>query len=461
MNSIASRSPVLHKWRPYRPVTKTRVPPWLIYLALIVYGGLFVLTLDNPGNSVKTDSRTYIKLAENLHHYHVFSLSESPPYKPDTYRLPLYPLFLALTHSFSMSSIMTAIAIQCVLGILLCFLVWPAFYRQGGKRGATLGVLFLCFDLMTVLHQNLIMTEAIYLFVFTAALCFSILYLENPTFQRAAVAGLTFGIAALIKPIAIIPAALFFAASYQNWKKALCLGLFIFCLPGGWVVRNWVTTGHPVYTIQGNFTLLQYPAASAVAIDMGRTRSDVLNEFEAKLRSEESGDNSDPIILSRAYKRMALRIIAQHPLGTFKYCLSGLIRILGGTGLEMLLDQLPLPPSSWVRPPGSELVVTGSGTRALLRKYPALIPVQLAYAVFLLGGYVLFGKGIWELVGRDELRLAAFMVLSLAVILLISTWPGGTYRLRLLILPFLAFGIAASSTATAPHQTISKKRVKK
>ncbi len=431
-----------------------RPPAWLIVTAVVVYSGLFQLSLKNPANSVKSDSQAYLKLAGNLRAHHVFSSADAPPFSPEVYRLPGYPLFLAATNAVTPLSLPGALALQCGMGILLVFIVWPFFYRLGGPLGALFGTVFLCFDLMAILHQDLVMTEALYMLIFSSALCFSILYFERPSWPRAAAAGLTFGFAALIKPIAIIAAALLLLTSFKNWKNALWLGLFTLSLPAGWVVRNWALTGYPVYTIQGNFTLLQYPASCAVAIDTGRTRLQVLEDLKARLRSEGFGEDFNPIPLSRAYKRTALQIMRQHPLGTMKYCASGAIRVLGGTGLEMILDQLPSSPSPQTRPPGSELVVSGSGTWSLLKAHPALIPVQLAYVIFLLGGYFLFGKGIRDLVRKGNVRFAAFLLLSVLIVLPLSTVPGGTYRLRLLLLPFLAFGIAASS---AVPPTSSKK----
>jgi hypothetical protein len=419
-----------------------RPPAWLIMLSIFVYGGLFLFFLRNPANSVKTDSQGYLLLAENLRVHHVLSADKVPPYTPDVYRLPGYPLFLAATDAITPSSIRLAIALQCLMGIVLVFIVWPFFYQRGGPMGALLGTVFLCFDLMAVLHQDLVLTEALYTLLFSVALCCSILCLEQLTMPRAAAAGFFFGLAALIKPISLIPAGLLLLCTFQNWRKSLWLGVFILILPASWVVRNRVLTGYPVYTIQGNFVLLQYPAAGVLAADTGRTRRQVMEELEAKLRSEEPLGESNPVPLSRAYERAALHILEQHPVGTMRYLMVQAIRIMGGTGMEMILDQLPTPlPRTGLD--GSEFNVTGGGTLALLKAYPGLIPFQLVYTLFVLASYLLFAKGILELIRKGEWRLAAFLVFSVLLTLLVSTLPGGTYRLRIALLPFLAFGIAS------------------
>jgi hypothetical protein len=52
---------------------KLRPPNGILALAIGVYGAMFFLALRTPSNLVKTDSQTYLLLAENLRTHHVFS----------------------------------------------------------------------------------------------------------------------------------------------------------------------------------------------------------------------------------------------------------------------------------------------------------------------------------------------------------------------------------------------------
>jgi hypothetical protein len=47
-------------------------------------------TVDSIG-----DSREYVALAENLAHHQTFSRDSVPPYRPELFRTPAYPLLLA------------------------------------------------------------------------------------------------------------------------------------------------------------------------------------------------------------------------------------------------------------------------------------------------------------------------------------------------------------------------------
>src|SRR4051812_37556439 len=102
MKLASSQDSTLRNRRHLPPTSKIHVPFWLASAAVILYFGLFVLTVCNPENAIKTDSLTYMKLAVNLRSHHMFSLSDAPPFVPETYRLPGYPVFLALTGGTSM-----------------------------------------------------------------------------------------------------------------------------------------------------------------------------------------------------------------------------------------------------------------------------------------------------------------------------------------------------------------------
>lgn len=422
---------------------RTRFPPaWLILLAAFVYGGIFGLSLRNLGDSLKPDSYRYLILSDNLRHHHVFSSDETNPLTPELFRLPLYPLFLAISGATTPSSIRWAIGWQCLLGFLLVFLVWPFGYKLGGQTGAIFGAIFLCFDLVSMLHQNLILTEALFTFVFTLAVCLSLRYFKTPSLSGAWQAGVVFGIAALIKPIAIFVAGVFVLVSLMRWKNALALILATLGLPLLWVMHNWVVTGHPVYTVQGGLALIEYPATRALANDTGVSVDEAYRLLRAKLTKEGVDRLQDPVAISDAYTKLAVETMKQHPLATIKYCMTGGVRILAGTGLDMILDILKLSKPSTPHFE-SELSEAGTGTRRVLGMHPALIVIQAAYMIFLFGGYVLFGIGTWKLARKGQSSLSAFLLLSVMAILLISCHQG-YYRFRIPLLPFLAFGVAAS-----------------
>ncbi len=425
------------------PVTSDarRPPLWLTVSIVAVYTSLFFFFLKNPKNSIQADSGLYLKLAYNLTHHHTFSSSDTPPFVPELYRLPAYPFFLAALTATSPSAIAPVVAIQCLLGVILVFFIWPVFYRYGGRRGAVWGAIFLCFDWVAFWHQDLILTEALFTAMLTGAVCVSIRYLESSDRRHAFVAAFGYGIAALIKPIGVLLAVIFLVSTFRRWKSTLLLVILTLFLPASWVVRNWILTGHPVYTIQGGQLLFECQAVCALAMDTGLTRPQALGILLEEMRKEGALSSRDPVIQSLAYQKKAIQIMKLHPLATLRYNMLGVVRLLAGTGLELILDQLEIKRAGDALPT-SELVISGGGTLGSLKTYPALWLVQATYTLFLAGGYCLFGFGIWKLARRGKVRLCFFLIVSAGVIVAVSAHQG-FYRLRIPMLPFLAAGIAA------------------
>ena len=310
-----------------------------------------------------------------------------------------------------------------------------------------LGILYVCLDLSALLHDGLILTEALFTVVLTLACLSSIRYLERPTYPRAAIAGIAFSFLALIKPIAAPIALGFVLCSWRSGKYALVLICFMVMLPFGWVARNWSLTGKPIYTVQGNVALFRYPAAGALAIDEGLTRVQALSEMENDLRRDQDFDHLNPVLQNKIYHDKAVAIMKAHPWATVRFCADGAVRILAGTGLEMLVD-LVNPRKKTILTPESNPNPSGSGTLTLLKQYPALIPIEIAYSLMLLAGYVMCLGGIWRLARAGDVAIASFILISMGLIVAISCHQG-YYRFRIPLLPFLALGVALFFSAAA------------
>lgn len=410
---------------------------------MALYVGAFVHFLRAPANSIQNDSAGYLQLAYNLRHHHVFSQSSEAPYAPDFYRLPVYPLVLALLNVTSASHVWPAIALQCALGIALLFLGWPLFLRYGGERGALCASVFLCMDWVAFWHTPRILTEALFLTVLTMAMVLALRSSEGDSW-RAYAAAIAYGVAALIKPLAIFLAMVYVAATFRRrWKETLLLTCLALALPASWVMRNWYYTGHPLYTVQGGFVLLLCPASSALAMDTGMSQTQAFAQLNEEIRSENHGE--DLVAQSRAAQRKALEVMRQHLGAALRYHAYNLLRILAGTGIELPLPAVVTPSSNPLQDTYT-LNITGGGTLKVLKAHPTLWVVQIAYSLILLAGYIAFGLGLRRMFLAGKVRESFYIALSIMMILAISAHQG-YYRFRIPLLPFLALGIAASFAA--------------
>ena len=78
------------------------------------------------------DAREYIALARNLVSSHTFTRDTVPPFRPELFRTPAYPLFLALPFAAQRpSSIELALSLQLLLALLTVWLTWRLALELG------------------------------------------------------------------------------------------------------------------------------------------------------------------------------------------------------------------------------------------------------------------------------------------------------------------------------------------
>lgn len=115
----------------------------VVHLAALTYlhfrsGGIAAQAFQSP------DAREYYAIAWNMATSGAFSQSEAPPFRPDTWRTPGYPMLLAAQMVFLGNSPQTLIALQHVLS-LINVLIFFAVVREplGARRALAAAVLFL------------------------------------------------------------------------------------------------------------------------------------------------------------------------------------------------------------------------------------------------------------------------------------------------------------------------------
>ncbi len=425
---------------------KKQKPPLLaIILTTVAYFGIFFLTLPRLDYAVRSDSHGYMKLAGNILAHGVFSISDALPFSPELFRLPGYPLLLSALGAVTPELFVRPIFVQCLLAIAMLFLAWPLFFRLGGTRGAWAGTAILLWDLNTLLHATLVMPELPLQFFIVLALYLTFKYIDTPSTPLIIGAGLAWGFAALIKPVALFVLLIVLFAQLKISRNML---LFLFTgllLPAFWVTRNSLIVGRPVFTIQGGYALLLYPAAGALSFEENVPFVEEQKILEEKIRAANPDIPKNSPEESRVFEAEAKRIMAQYPLSTLKWHLVGGIRILGGSPIAMLAELFDAEK-------GQQLVaktatdhsggtVSGQGTIGFMRKYPALVPVQILYTLFLLAAYACFAMGVFKLVKRREKKPALIIGLPVLVLLLLALHQG-YYRFRIPMMPFLAMGAA-------------------
>jgi len=447
----------------------------LLPAALAAGIGLRLLFLALPSTPLDfkalepvADAPEYLRLADNLARHRLFSLDSAPPYRPDVFRTPVYPLFLAGFFLLFSSPILPALLGQLALSLLLIWATYTLARELGlDDRIAALSALLVAVSPNLAFLATKLVTETL----FTLELVLTILLLNRFRVAGRArdlvAAGVVSGLLILTRPIAT-----FFPLTVAGYVlflklKHRTIPLYAPILPLAaatvvvmpWIVRNGRTTGRYIISTVSERNLYLYSAASVLAsersISVAAARDLMMAEAE-----QEFGrlDSSDEARFWERLSRVGRRHVLRHPARAAAVHLAGsttalvmpasirplLIHSGAGTNEDFAstphLAQQALGLLSRARV-GAAL---GLVWRERLARMPTLALVVLVSAlVFHLGLLALFGVGLLGRPGRNLL----WLLLPLLYFTL-SVGPVGDARFRAPVEPLIAI-IASAGLASA------------
>jgi hypothetical protein len=418
------------------------MPGWLF--ALVVVPRLIVLILAwlHPSFCLQPDSYNYLTLADMLRMSHAFSLDPASQL-PETFRVPGYPLFLAVFTGWGLPTPHTALliaSVQTAVSILTSVLIWRWLKGFTSLRGAAAGTLLFSWDLVILLHAPISLTDTLFLFVLTLAVRQAWAMFDPSDWRRLAWAGFLWGCLPLIRPVAVFAG--FLVSFFWVWNKKAFL-IFLASaslLPLLWTCRNIAVAQYWGISSQYGRDLLMDTTASIEALAQNISLQDSRNQIQAELASRYPDGFPAQAAQERAFRAIAFQKITQHPFVFLRYELQGALKILGGTGIDLLLPLVDLKPR---KSPGDlRPRLSGEGTFDLLRQYPLLIFFHLVYSLLLLLLYVFFWGGVYRLYRHGQ-KKEAFFLAGGALYFLFASSHVGTYRLRMPMMPFLVGGAAA------------------
>ncbi len=191
-----------------------------------------------------------------------------------------YPWFLALIYKLTGGSYGAARCVQHLLGILSAALLWFALRGCVPRWMAGVAAGLFAVHFAPLYFEGELQATSLLIFLDLLGLSLFVKAFERGGIQRILLAGLVFGLAALVRPNVLLPAALL--GLFLMWKGAaslpkskslgiFALGLILGLLPG--TLRNWVRGGEfmPLTATGGiNLYLGQGPKADGlIQGDMG------------------------------------------------------------------------------------------------------------------------------------------------------------------------------------------------
>jgi hypothetical protein len=401
---------------------------------------LWIPSFSAPDRYLKSDGIAYWLLGQNMWRHFVYSMSTNPPWLTETKYLPVYPFFLGFFNVLLRFTIPWIIFVQILLNLAAVYAMWVWLRDHFRPEVALLGTLAFGLDLTTLFHVLLLSTENLFLIAATLAMIQTWRCLQNPDASVWIGSGLLWGVATMIRPIAMFFPPFLFLALLLTRRRAWLFILAAYLLPGLWCARNYVVTHRWMFTSQGGIDILLYTASDLEAVRTHQRMDMAQNQIIAHLDAQHPAGYASEMEKSDVYGREAARIILHHPILMAHHALTGILRILAGTGFE-------IPIQFWGRPAPYYGITTvtatsGAGTIGLWRLYHWLIPVQILYWLFLSALYIFFAKGILALWRSGREAEAILFLSGVLYFVLISSIHVGYYRFRIPVLPFLIGGAA-------------------
>jgi 4-amino-4-deoxy-L-arabinose transferase-like glycosyltransferase len=440
--------------------------PPLIWLALLLALALGLRLLPvlchgaHPALFMGYDSWGYHRLATNLLAGHGYSWDTAPPYTPNLYRPPGYPVLLLGLYALTGPSILAAIALQALAGtaaVLLTFVL--ARGLDYPPRVALLAAAVQALDPVAIQYSNLMHTEVYTsLILLLTAVCVC-------RYRRSARAGWLLAAGALLAagilvhpvllflPLLLLAAPLLTAATRTPRQLGAALTAVVLALApaSAWVGRNWYVGGLAGLSSVSDVNLLKYKAAGVEAELRGTTR-EVERDRLARECEAELPPGATPGERYRLWEKRGTAILLAHPLTYAKVHVRGMLVELFGPERDhttrLLYGSATLDQSG---------TYTDASIAAARTERP--VPAVEAGRYLILGWQVVLAVGLllgtWHALRRRRWLLVALLVVPLYVLTL-SGGPEGSPRFRTIYLPALSI-----LTGVGAHAVLSRRTARR
>lgn len=449
--------------------------PWLpVVVCLALNAAVFFAVwtghpeyLRESKQNENPDARHYVILGRNWWLLGEYSRLEQPPFTPDYFRTPVYPLFAGgLDILFGAGGIYVAHALLHTISCFLLFLLVAPFF---GNRAAFWASLLLATDLVIVVGNFEAMSEMLFLFLVLASCCCLIpSILSQPTSGsgwRLAIGGILLGLATLARPAGLyLPFLFALLLAFTGWRRghllrhAALAGLLLLTAlapVGAWIARNWAVFSVPRLTHNDAIMLVYFTGGGAYQIEHGLTLEQAQKQIskEYNLPPPEVTNNpwlTDlPIAEMDAQLRAAVKpILLRYPGSLFISSLRGTFKASFSHNVLLLGEVIGDP---W-NPPGFSSLLRGEAEslRRLQQNSPLLILAFFWELIHAIGSWMLALIGLYLALRAQQTRpfgLALLMVLFYFHLTVAMVGADAFFRSRTPHMPYL-FALAGLTLAT-------------
>jgi 4-amino-4-deoxy-L-arabinose transferase-like glycosyltransferase len=308
------------------------------------------------------DTHAYFTLAYNLNVHHVFSQSLHSPLSPSAYKPPLYPLVLAGFFRIGLLSPHAIRVAQGVLGSLgAVFVFLGAWWMTRRRSDAILAGLLAAFCPYTVHYTRNLLSDWLGVVMFAAFLALTVKALTGGKTAHAAVSGLLFGTAILVRPALLLFApvvlAVYLLGWHGRWKQRLwaatLMAMACAMVVGVWTARNYRVFGREITVSAGGLSvgLLRGTWETADNWSWTAVPRDYFDDASSQLHvamlvsdytsAASEGRMGELFRLNKELRQLAFRRIKEHPLRYLSLCIGRLPILWWNHHIDMYHERDP------------------------------------------------------------------------------------------------------------------------
>ncbi len=330
-------------WLRRKIFSKNAIPFWLVFVVYIPVLFLFYkYAPDNPdGYSfpiLMADSTEYVELARNIITNKVFSYNTSPPFNPEYFRTPGYPIFLAFILLFFKSYYAVSV-IQIFLVGMTAFLIFKIGQKIVNSTAGLIAAFLYVVNGSTLFYAITVMSDILFTFLLVLAVYLMFFIKTKREFFLVFGVGALIGFATLVRTISVFLPGLFllfyffYKRNFFPLKRMVVLmsifiiGFAVVLFP--WMVRNKIHSGVWGISSLAGYNLFNYN----VPLFLSRENNKSMEENRAMLYEEIGGLSEYEAMQfknSQKVAGVAKRYLMKNLIGYAKFHLSRLPEYFGG-----------------------------------------------------------------------------------------------------------------------------------
>lgn len=270
-------------------------------------------------------SESYFEIANNIIAGNGFSGDAQEPFRPQSIRAPIYPLFIAAI-LIIFGTYWAVMIIQIIIGSILAILSKRICYYILEDKKIAIGVgIFFAVEPLLVRLSSVLLTETLFLAFFFGFLLALYKYFDSENFFHLVLGAVLLALATLTRPITqylpvfIIVFIVWYFRKKLSWRvgKHIAGFILIFLIVlSPWLYRNYRVFDSPSITVTRTINLYAYFIPSIFAIENNIS----YNEAKIRFFAEENISGIDGINLETAgpFDDRSMEILKERPFGILK-----------------------------------------------------------------------------------------------------------------------------------------------